>query len=186
MIGINELKKGMTFIYNNKLYSVVEISHLKMGRGKAIYKCKIHDVLKGSTIPVTFSSNEKFEKAFVDTQDYQYLFKQNDNFCFMNTNTYDEIEVSQSKLEKNYNYLVEGEIYKIQTHKNIFISIILPDKVRLKVVDTEENVNSGNSETAPKKPATLESGLIVQVPLFIKNNEYILVSTLTGKYISKY
>lgn len=186
MINILDIKKGMTFIYNKQIYLMIDSSHHKMGRGKAIVKCKIHNILSDNNILVTFSSNEKFEQAYIETLSFQYLYFNDDLYTFMNTENYDQIELKEKDIKNDRFYLVTGEIYKIQLYKNSFIKMLLPEKIRLMVVETEENVNPGNTETSARKSATLESRLVIKVPLFIKNKEFILVSSETGKYISKY
>ncbi len=184
MIDAGELKKGVTIELNGQLYQVVDYQHIKMGRGSAQVRLRLHDIRAGHTIERVFQASEKFTRAFLEYRPIQYLYNDGHLFYFMDTETFEQIPLNEAQLEGTINYLKEGMNLEMFTYKGMPVGIELPVAVELKVVETGPGFK-GDTATAGSKPAKLETGLMIQVPLFINNGDIIKVDTRTGEYLER-
>ena len=183
-VNINDIKNGMTLILEGKLVTIVDFQHVKPGKGPAFVRIKYRDLRTGSTIEDTFNTNLKLEKAHVEKMQMQFLYKENDNYVFMNTNDYSQMEVSSSIIGDDAKFLKEGLVIEIQMYEGEILGIVLPEKIEYKVTETTDAVK-GNTTNNAMKDATIESGYIIKVPMFISEGETIIVSTKDGKYVSR-
>lgn len=184
MINVNEFKTGMTIKYENSIYTIIEFQHVKPGKGAAFVKTKLKNLRTGSTVEITFNAGTKVETARVEKKPMQFLYAEGNNYNFMNMSDYSQIEVAKEKLGDNVKYLKENLDIDIAFYEGEIIDVVLPDKVELKVIKTEPAVK-GNTTNNAMKSATVETGYDVKVPLFIEENEVIIVSTKDGKYTSR-
>lgn len=183
-ININDIKNGMTIIIDGKLCLIEEFQHVKPGKGSAFMKMKLRNLRTGSLVEDTYNTNIKIEKAHVDRQPMQYLYNTGENYVFMNTETYEQVEVPASKLENEKKYLKENLEIEIAYYEGEIIGINLPEKIEFEIIETEPAVK-GNTTNNALKNATIETGYDVRVPLFIENHEHIIISTKDGKYQSR-
>ena len=183
-VNINDIKNGMTLILEGKLVTIVDFQHVKPGKGPAFVRIKYRDLRTGSTIEDTFNTNLKLEKAHVEKMQMQFLYKENDNYVFMNTNDYSQMEVSSSIIGDDAKFLKEGLVIEIQMYEGEILGIVLPEKIEYKVTETTDAVK-GNTTNNAMKDATIESGYTIKVPMFISEGETIIVSTKDGKYVSR-
>ena len=184
MINVNDFKTGMTIGYENNLYQVLEFQHVKPGKGAAIVKTKLKNLRTGSIVEQTFNSGIKVPQAHVEKIKMQYLYESSGNYSFMNMNTYEQVELSVSQIENEVKFLKEGLEVLIFFYEGEMLGIELPEKVDYKIIATEPAIK-GNTATNATKDATIETGLLVRVPLFIEQDEEIIVSTKDGKYVSR-
>ncbi len=183
-VNINDIKNGMTLILDGKLVTVVDFQHVKPGKGPAFVRIKYRDLRTGSTIEDTFNTNLKLEKAHIDKTPMQFLYASGDNYVFMNTTTYDQVEVPTSRLGDDVKFIKEGLEITIDYYQGEIIGITLPEKIEFEVVETEPAVK-GNTTNNALKDAKIETGYVVKVPLFINEGEKIIISTKDGKYSSR-
>lgn len=184
MINVNDFKTGMTISYENNLYQVLEFQHVKPGKGAAIVKAKLKNLRTGSIVEQTFNAGTKVPQGHVEKTKMQYLYESNGNYTFMNMNTYEQVELSLSQIENEAKYLKEGLEVLIFFYEGEMLGIELPEKIDYKIIATEPAIK-GNTATNATKDATIETGLLVRVPLFIEQDEEIIVSTKDGKYVSR-
>ena len=184
MIEVNDIKNGSTIIVEGGLYQVVEFLHVKPGKGAAFMKTKLKNLRTGATVERTFNTNIKFEDARIERQRVQYLYNSGDTYVFMNTETYDQIELNEAQVGENKNYLLENMEVDIAMYNGELIGLNLPEKIEFTVVNCDPAVK-GNTATNATKNAFTETGLLVRVPLFIEEGEKIIVSTQDGKYVSR-
>ncbi len=183
-ININDIKNGMTVIIDGNLYLIMEFQHVKPGKGPAFVRIKLKNLRTGSIIEETFNTNIKIEKAHIDRMPMQYLYNAGNTYVFMNTESYDQIEIDASKLENEKKFLKENLEIEISYYNGEIIGIQLPEKVEYEVISTEPAVK-GNTTNNAQKNATIETGFEVKVPLFISEGEKIIISTKDGKYSSR-
>lgn len=183
-ITTNDLKTGMTLELDNGLFSVVDFQHVKPGKGPAFVRTTLKNVRVGSTIERTFRAGEKVERAIVDKRDMQYLYRDGDGFVFMDSETYDQMTVTPEQLGDAANYLVETNSANLMMFNNEIIGVDLPASVELEVAETEPGLQ-GDRSSGGTKPATMQTGLQVQVPLFIDQGETLKIDTRTGDYIGR-
>jgi elongation factor P len=184
MISTGDLRKGVTIELDGTLYSVIEYQHIKMGRGSAQVRLKLRDVRAGHTIERTFQAGEKFSRARLDRHPMQFLYEDGGLYYFMNTETYDQTPLTKEQVGDALLYLKENESVDLLTYGDEPIEIELPTTVDLKVVQTEPGFK-GDTTSGATKPATLETGLVVQVPLFIDEGNVLKVDTRTGEYLTR-
>ncbi|MDO5003233.1 MAG: elongation factor P [bacterium] len=184
MINVNDIKNGVTIIIDGQIYQVVEFLHVKPGKGSAFMKTKLRNLRTGGIVEKTFNTNVKFEKANINKQNVQYLYNTGDTYFFMNMDNYEQLELSASQVGDNKNYLIENMNVYVILYEGELLGIDLPDKVEFTVVETEPAVR-GNTTNNALKDATVETGLVVKVPMFIEQGEKILVTTADGKYSSR-
>ena len=184
MINTNDLKNGITIEYDGNIYVVMETQHVKPGKGAAIVKAKLRNLRTGSIVEQTFNAGIKVSTAHINKQLMQYLYNMNDVYYFMNMETYEQIEIPLDKIKDQAKLLKENlEVY-ITSFEGEILGVDLPDKVELVVTHTEPAVK-GNTTNNALKDATVETGLLVRVPLFIEEGETIIISTSDGKYVSR-
>lgn len=184
MININDIKNGMTVIIEGNIYQILEFLHVKPGKGPAFIRIKLKNLRTGSTIEKTFNTNIKIEKAIVEKMPMQYLYGNGDMYNFMNMETYEQIDLSKDQLGDDAKYLKEGLEVDVTFYNSEVLGINLPEKISYTVTTTEPAVK-GNTATNATKEAELENGMTVKVPLFINENDIIVVSTKDGKYDSR-
>ncbi len=184
MINANELRKGATFILDGELYQVLEYQHYKPGRGNAIIRTKIRNLRTGSTVPRNFLSGDRFEEAPVERRTAQYLYNDNDSFYFMDVETYDQYTMSIELVGDKAGFLKEGMEIALTILESEVLDVDLPSAVELEVVKSEMAV-AGDTATGASKIIICETGLKVQVPLFIKIGDVIRVDTRNGKYSTR-
>ena len=183
MITTSDIKRGTTVEVDGSLYQVVEVQHVKTKKS-AVYKVKLRDLRAGHIVERSFNAGEKLVAARVERRDMQYLYAGDDTLTFMNTETYDQIEVAKLLIEQSLPYFKEGDTVQIITHGEEALGIELPAAVELKITQSDPGVK-GDTQSGASKPATLETGLVVNVPLFMNVGDTIRVSTETGQYIER-
>lgn len=184
MLDANELRKGTTFILDGDIYQVLEYQHYKPGRGNAIIRTKIRNLRTGSIIPRNFLSGDRFEEAPVERRSVQYLYGDEEFFYFMDTETYDQIRVTKEMMGELAGYLKEGMEITAALLENDPIDLEMPSAVELEVVESEAAV-AGDTATGANKIVTCETGLQVQVPLFINVGDVIRIDTRNGAYVTR-
>lgn len=184
MISVNDLRTGLTIEWDGDIYTVVDFLHVKPGKGAAFVRTKLKNIRTGSTQEHTFRAGEKVSRAHIETHQMQYLYSTGDEYFFMDTETYDQITLSASDLGDAPKYLLENMTIGIQFYANKPIGVDLPTTVNLKVTQTEPGFK-GDTATGATKPATLETGITVQVPLFIEEGDVLKIDTRTGEYLSR-
>ena len=184
MFSVNDVKNGITFELEGEIFTVLEFSHVKPGKGAAFVKMKVRNLRTGSTTEKSFNSGTKLEKAMIEKKPMQFLYASGDSYNFMNMETYEQIDLTVSQLGEDAKFLKEGLNVDLSFYQGELLGVILPDKVELKVVHTEPAVK-GNTTNNATKDAELESGLVIRVPLFVEENDVVIVSTSTGKYDSR-
>lgn len=184
MISVNDFKTGMTIKYDGQIFKVLDFLHVKPGKGAAFVRTKLRNLRSGANIDKTFNAGEKVEKAHIDYRKMQYSYSAGDDYIFMDQESYEMVEIPRSAIEWERNFLKESLEVSIEMYENEIIGVTLPDKIVLKIVECDPAVK-GNTATNATKNATMETGFIVKVPLFIQNDEEIIVSTQDGKYASR-
>ena len=169
---------------DGNLYLIQEFQHVKPGKGPAFVRIKLKNLRTGSITEDTFNTNIKIERAHIDKMPMQFLYASGDNYVFMNTTTYDQVEVPVSRLENEKNFIKEGLEITIDYYNGEIIGITLPEKIEFEVIETEPAVK-GNTTNNALKDAKIETGYVVKVPLFINEGEKIIISTKDGKYSSR-
>lgn len=184
MISTGELKKGATIELDGKLLAIMDYSHIKMGRGSAQVRIKLRDVRSGSITEQTFQAGTKFTRARVERRDMQYLYNDGQFFHFMNTETFDQIPVGAEKVGDADKYLKENDVCQVVLYGEEVIGVELPLTVELTITDTDPGFK-GDTATGGTKPATTETGLVVNVPLFLEPGAKIKVNTDSGAYVER-
>ena len=183
-VSTNDLKNGMSLDLPEGLFSVVEFQHVKPGKGGAFVRTKLKNVRSGAVIERTYRADEKLEQAIIDKRDMQFLYRDGTDFVFMDTTSYEQLQVPPDALGEAPNYLKEGDEANVQMYNNEIVGVELPAAVELTVTETEPGFQ-GDRVSGGRKPATLETGLVVQVPLFVNPGERIKVDTRTGEYLTR-
>ena len=184
MATTNDLKNGMTLNLDGQLWNVIEFQHVKPGKGGAFVRTKMRSVLSGKVVEKTFNAGIKVEVASVEKRDMQYLYRDGGDFMFMDTANYDQISISKQVVGDAVDYMLENADAIVAMHEGNPLFIELPASVELVVTYTEPGLQ-GDRSSGGTKPATVETGITVQVPLFIKQDEKILVDTRTGAYLGR-
>lgn len=184
MIAVSDLKAGMTFEQDGKLIRVVEASHHKPGKGNTVMRMKLKDVRSGSTTETTMRPDDKVKKAYLEFKPVQYLYLQDDTATFMDLETYEQYELPTSIIEEELKYLLDNMEVKIQFFGSEVIGVALPTTVVLKVEETQPSIK-GATVSGSGKPATMETGLVVNVPDFIEAGEMLEINTQEGTYLKR-
>ncbi|MBW9307768.1 elongation factor P [Lactobacillus delbrueckii] len=184
MISVNEFKNGLTIEYNNDLWRIVEFQHVKPGKGSAFVRSKLKSLRTGAVQEYTFRSTAKVETADIQTRQMQYLYNDGSSYVFMDTATYEQLEVPNAKIDQEAKYLKENMIVNIISHNGETLGLDLPNTVDLKVVETEPGIR-GDTSSGGGKPATMETGLVVTVPFFINVGDVLTINTSDGSYVSR-
>ena len=183
MLSSGDLRKGITIELDNKLYQVIDYKHVKMKR-TALARVKLRDIRDGHTIERTFQSSEKFTRARLDYRSMQYLYNDGSLYYFMDNENFEQLPLSDSQLGDKINCLKEGMSLEISSYKGEVVDVELPITVELQVIETDPGFK-GDTATAGNKPAKLETGITIQVPLFINTEDIIKVDTRTGTYLER-
>ena len=184
MISVNDLKTGLTLEIDGGLWNVVEFMHVKPGKGAAFVRTKLKNAETGNVVEKTFRAGEKVAKATLDKRDMQYLYKEGNDYVMMDLESYEQISVSADKIGDGVKYLKENMNVAILLHGTNIIGIDIPNFVELEVVDTPP-AEKGNTAQGGTKPATLETGAVVNVPFFVTNGTIIRVDTRTNEYLDR-
>ncbi len=184
MATTNDLKNGMVLQLDNGLWAVNEFQHVKPGKGGAFVRTKLKNVRTGAVIERTYRADEKLEQAIIDKREMQYLYRESDHYVFMDNTSYDQLNVDAATLGSTASYLSEGNTVVLQMYNSQVVGVDLPAAVELDVTDTEPGVQ-GDRVSGARKPATLETGLVVQVPLFVNPGDRIKVDTRSGEYLTR-
>lgn len=184
MITSNDLKTGMTIIHNGVLHEVVEFQHIKPGKGHAFVRTKLKNLVNFTLFEFTFRSKQPMEQAIVDKKQLQYLYRDKNIFYFMDPETYDQIPVDIHFVEDYLEYMKENEFIHFTLYNGDVVKIDMPDFINLKVQHALPGVK-GDTAQGGSKPVTLETGKVVQVPLFINEGDVLKIDTRTGKYVER-
>lgn len=184
MISVNDFKTGVTIEVNNEIWQVVEFQHVKPGKGAAFVRSKLKNLRNGRIQDITFRAGEKVARAHIVNQKMQYLFAAGDTHTFMNMETYEQIEINQSQIEDEINYLIENMEVQVISYEGEVIGINLPTNIELTIVEADPGIK-GNTVSGGSKSAVLETGLTIQVPLFVNEGDRVIVNTNEGKYVSR-
>ena len=184
MIGVQDLRKGATFIEENELWRVLEYSHIKTGRGNATIRVKVRNLRSGGTMEKTYPSGSRVQDVRLDHAVVQYLYHDGDLYFFMNTETYEQPAINAKTLGDAVNYLTDGMSLELESYDGEPINIELPTTVDLEVIQTDPGY-AGDTATNANKPARLSTGVLVQVPLFVNPGDVIRVDTRTGQYLTR-
>ena len=181
MISVGDLRRGLVIELDDDLWQILEYHHIKNARGSAQIRIKLKNVKRGSTVEKTFQATAKWPRAILDTRPVQFLYQDGSDYHFMENETYDQFYLTADQLGDKVKYLIEGMTVDRTTYEGETIGVELPISVELKVIETEPGF-AGDTQSGAKKPATLESGLVVQVPIFIDEGDIIKVDTRNGEY----
>jgi len=184
VISVNDFKTGLTIEVDGDIYTVIDFQHVKPGKGAAFVRSKLKGLRNGNVVEKTFRAGENVSRAVIDNRAMQYLYNSGSEYTFMDNETFDQITLSEKQLEWEKNFLIENMNINISSYQGEIIGIQLPNSVELKVIETEPGVK-GNTAQGATKTAKVETGLNVQVPLFINEGDVLLIDTREGKYISR-
>ncbi|OZM57638.1 elongation factor P [Lottiidibacillus patelloidae] len=184
MVSVNDFRTGLTIEVDGGIWQVLEFQHVKPGKGAAFVRSKLRNLRTGSIQEKTFRGGEKVSKARIENRKMQYLYASGDTHAFMDLNSYEQIELPAAQIEHELKYLKENMEVAIMTYEGETLGVELPKSVELQVTETEPGIK-GDTASGGTKPATLETGLIVQVPFFINEGETLIINTTEGKYVSR-
>ena len=184
MISSTDFRTGLTIEFDNGVWQIVDFQHVKPGKGAAFVRTKIKNVQTGAVVERTFNPNEKMPAAHIETRAMQFLYETDGVYTFMDNESYEQMEISKAQLGDALNYLTENMDINLQTFKGAIMGIALPNAVTLKITECEPSVK-GDTATGATKLATLETGYVVKVPLFINEGDVLRIDTRTGNYIER-
>lgn len=184
MVSTNDFRTGLTIEVDGDIWQVIDFQHVKPGKGAAFVRSKLKNMRNGAVQEKTFRAGEKVAKALIETKEMQYLYNSGDEYTFMDTETYDQINIPASRLEREMKFILENMNVHIVTYIDEILGIQLPKSVILEVVETEPGIK-GDTATGATKLATLETGLTTQVPLFINIGDKLIIDTRDGAYTSR-
>lgn len=184
MLESGQLRKGLKLEFDGEPYVIVQFEFVKPGKGQALYKCKLKNMVTGSQFDRTFRSGEKFNQADLEEVEMEYLYFDGDSYCFMNTSTYDQELLSQDQVSEAVPFLKENTVCNVLLFQGRPIGVTLPNFVELRITQAEPWVK-GDTAGGDTKPATLETGHVVQVPPFVNEGELIRIDTRTGQYVER-
>ncbi|HEY2214657.1 MAG TPA: elongation factor P [Acidimicrobiales bacterium] len=183
-VSTNDLKNGMGLNLPEGLFTVVEFQHVKPGKGGAFVRTKLKNVRSGAVIERTYRADEKLDQAIIDKRDMQFLYRDGSDYVFMDTTSYDQMNAAPDLLGTAPDYLKEGDAVNLQMYDGEIVGVELPASVELKVTETEPG-EKGDRVSGARKPATMETGLVIQVPLFVNIGDAIKVDTRSGEYLTR-
>lgn len=184
MISAGDIRNGVTFELDGKIVTVVEFQHVKPGKGSAFVRAKIRDIISGSVVEKTFNPNEKFQEAFIERKNMQYLYSDGDLYYFMDSETFEQIPINKSILSENFKFVKENMECKVLSCKGNVFGVEPPIFVKLEVIETEPGVR-GDTATNVTKPAVVETGASIRIPLFVNQGDIIRIDTRTGEYVDR-
>ena len=184
MVTAGDFRNGMTFEEDGNVMQIVEFQHVKPGKGAAFVRTKLKNIINGGVVEKTFRPTEKFPQARIDRKDMQYLYADGDLFTLMDTETYDQISLNRDTVGDALKFVKENEVCKVCSHNGSVFAVEPPLFVELEITDTEPGFK-GDTATGASKPATVETGAVVSVPLFVNQGDKIKIDTRTGEYLSR-
>ncbi|MDY3846026.1 MAG: elongation factor P [Eubacteriales bacterium] len=184
MVTAGDFRNGMTFEMDGQVMQIIEFQHVKPGKGAAFVRTKIRNVITGAVVERTFNPTEKFENAYVERKDMQYLYSDDGLYYFMDMETYDQIPLNEDKLGDNFKFVKENTVCKIVSYKGNVFAVEPPFFVELEITDTEPGVR-GDTATNVTKIATVETGATIRVPVFINTGDVVRIDTRTGEYLER-
>ncbi|MBO4341850.1 MAG: elongation factor P [Clostridia bacterium] len=184
MVSAGDFRNGVTFEMEGQVYQIIEFQHVKPGKGAAFVRTKIRNVIGGAVVERTFSPTDKFPTAYIERKDMEYSYNDGDLYYFMDPETYDMVPIGAATLPDNFKFVKENETCRVLSYKGNVFGVEPPNSVTLQVTQTDPGF-AGNTATNATKPATVETGAEVKVPLFIEEGEMIVIDTRTGEYLSR-
>lgn len=184
MVSAGEFRNGVTFDMEGQVMQIIEFQHVKPGKGAAFVRTKIRNVISGGVVERTFNPTDRFPTAFIERKEMQYLYKDEDLYYFMDNENYEQIPLNAEKLDDNFRFVKENETVKVLSYKGNVFGVEPPNFVELVIAETEPGYK-GDTATNVLKPATLETGAVIRVPLFINVDEKIRIDTRTGEYLER-
>lgn len=184
MISAGDFRNGVTFEMDGQVVSIIEFQHVKPGKGAAFVRTKIRNVITGAVVEKTFNPNDKYPTAFIERKDMEYSYNDGDLYYFMDTETWEQIPINKSVLSDSFKFVKENMVCKVLSYKGNVFGVEPPNFVELQVSQTDPGF-AGNTATNATKPATLETGAEIKVPLFIEEGEMIQIDTRTGEYLGR-
>ena len=184
MISAGDFRNGVTIEVDGNIFQIIEFQHVKPGKGAAFVRTKLKNIINGGVVEKTFRPTEKFPQARIDRKDMQYLYADGDLFTFMDTETYDQISLNKDTVGDALKFVKENEVCKVCSHNGSVFAVDPPLFVELEITDTEPGFK-GDTATGASKPATVETGALVYVPLFVNQGDKIKIDTRTGEYLSR-
>lgn len=184
MVSAGDFKNGLTIELDGQVYQIKEFQHVKPGKGAAFVRTTLKDIKNGGVIERTFRPTEKMPQAHIEKAEYQYLYREGDMYNFMDTTTYEQISLNADIVGDSLDFVKENEMVRLSSHAGSVFSIEPPDFVELQIIESEPGVK-GNTATGATKPAIVETGAKVMVPLFIEQGEKIKIDTRSGEYLSR-
>ena len=184
MVSAGDFRNGVTLEMDGNIYQIIEFQHVKPGKGAAFVRTKLKNIINGGVVEKTFRPTEKFPTARIDRVEMQYLYNDGDLFYFMNTETYDQIALNYETIGDALKFVKENEMVKVCSHNGNVFAVEAPLFVELEVTDTEPGFK-GDTATGATKPATVETGAVVYVPLFVETGDKLKIDTRTGEYLSR-
>ena len=184
MISAGDFRNGVTFEMDGQVVSIIEFQHVKPGKGAAFVRTKIRNVITGAVVEKTFNPNDKYPTAFIDRKDMEYSYSDGDLYYFMDTETYDQIALSKENVGDSLKFVKENEMVKLCSHNGNVFAIEPPITVELVITESEPGVK-GDTATGATKPAIVETGAKILVPLFVNQGDTVKIDTRTGEYLSR-
>ena len=184
MVSAGDFRNGVTFEMEGQVYQIIEFQHVKPGKGAAFVRTKIRNVIGGAVVERTFNPTDKFPTAYIERKDMEYSYNDGDLYYFMDPETYDMVPIGAATLPDNFKFVKENETCRVLSYKGNVFGVEPPNSVTLQVTQTDPGF-AGNTATNATKPATVETGAEVKVPLFIEEGEMIVIDTRTGEYLSR-
>ena len=184
MITAGDFRNGVTFEMDGQVVSIIEFQHVKPGKGAAFVRTKIRNVITGAVVERTFNPNDKYPTAFVERKDMEYLYNDGDLYYFMDNETYEQTPINKAVLGDNFKFVTENMVCKVLSYKGSVFGVEPPTFVELEITKTEPGVK-GDTATNVTKPATLETGAEIKVPIFINEGDKIQIDTRTGEYMAR-
>ncbi len=184
MISVNDFRTGLTIEVDNGIWQVIEFQHVKPGKGAAFVRSKLRNLRTGAIQEKTFRAGEKVAKAHIENRKMQYLYASGDQHVFMDNESYEQIELSETQIERELKFLKENMEVHIMTYQSETLGVELPNTVTLEVTETEPGIK-GDTASGGTKPATVETGLVVQVPFFVNQGDLLVINTTDGSYVSR-
>ena len=184
MVSAGDFRNGVTFDMDGNVYQIIEFQHVKPGKGAAFVRTKIRNVITGAVTERTFNPNDKYPTAYIERKDMQYLYSDGGLYYFMNVETFDQVGLTEEQVGDSLKFVKENEMVKLCSHDGNVFAIEPPISVELEVTDTEPGIK-GNTATGATKPAIVETGAKIMVPLFVNQGDKIKIDTRTGEYTSR-
>ena len=184
MYEAGDLRKGLKLEIDGEPHLIVDFSFVKPGKGQALYKCKLKNLITGAQFDRTYRSGDRFDPANLDEQEMEFLYSEGSEYCFMNTTTYEQVHMEEGQVGEAKNFLTNNIVVNVVFFQSRPIDITLPIFVDLKVIEAEPGIK-GDTASGASKPVTLETGHVIQVPLFIEEGEVLRLDTRTGQYVSR-